>query len=58
VSCTIYEKSTELLNLLANSIVDRDPKKKDMVYFSVNEVHLVEQFLNNLLINYKEHDKS
>jgi hypothetical protein len=51
VSINLHDKSKELLSLLANSIVDRDPNKKDAIYFSVNEINVVQQFLYDLILN-------
>lgn len=45
----IYEKSSELLEMLANSIYDRDPNNPKPFFFSINEMHLVEKWLNDLL---------
>lgn len=45
----IYQKSSELLEKLANSIYDRDPNNPKPFFFSLNEVHIVEKWLNELL---------
>lgn len=45
----IYQKSAELLEKLANSIYDRDPNNPKPFFFSLNEVHIVEKWLNELL---------
>lgn len=50
----LYERSSDLLNQIANSIVDRDPSKKDVLYFTIQEINLVEQFLRNLLLEYRK----
>jgi hypothetical protein len=39
----IHAKSQELLESLANSILDRSPHQP--VFFHVNEMHIVERFL-------------
>lgn len=45
----IHAKSAELLEQLANSVYDRDPKKPDPLFFSLTEIHLVEKWLSETL---------
>lgn len=52
----LTKKTTELLNLIANSLYDREDKSIDSLYFSSSERAVVEQFLQDLLVEY-EHDK-
>ncbi len=44
-----YEKSQLLLNAIANSIYDRDPPNERPMYFSVTEIHLVDNFLQDMI---------
>lgn len=46
----ITSKAMELLEQLANSILDREGQKEP-IYFTITQIHLVETFLDNL---YKE----
>lgn len=41
----IHAKSQELLEILANSIHDRDPKNLNPFFFNIAEVHATEKWL-------------
>ncbi len=41
----IFDKATELLERLANSVYDRDPANPKPLFFSLTEVNLVEEWL-------------
>ena len=49
MSIDLYQKSSELLERLANSILDRDPQNPNPFCFNVAEVHIVEEWLKELL---------
>ncbi len=46
----IHQKSSELLEKLANSIYDRDPSNPNPLFFSMNEIHIVEKWLKDILL--------
>jgi len=48
VSINVHEKSSQLLERLANSIYDRDPAHPKPFFFNINEIHIVEDWLNDL----------
>lgn len=50
----IYAKSVQLLERVANSVHDRDPKNPNVINFSLNEVHIVEDLLRELMKELKE----
>ncbi len=50
----IYAKSVQLLERVANSVHDRDPKNLNLLTFSLNEIHIVEEWLKELLIELKK----
>jgi len=43
------QKAHKLLEALANSIHDRDPKSQTPFFFSINEVEIAEEWLKNFL---------
>ena len=45
----IYEKSVQLLERVANSVHDREPKNPNLFTFSLREIHIVEAWLKELL---------
>jgi hypothetical protein len=45
----LYQKSTELLEKLANSIYDRDPQNPNPFFFNMAEIHIVEKWLSEVL---------
>ncbi len=50
----LHAKSFQLLETLANSIHDRDPKNPNPFFFSLTEVHVAEQWLRDLEKELKE----
>jgi hypothetical protein len=50
----IYAKSVQLLERVANSVHDRDPKPPNLLSFSMNEIHIVEEWIKELLKELKE----
>lgn len=53
MSIDIYERSTELLERLANNIYERSPKTDEPFFFSIQEVHIVESWLKEILTKQK-----
>jgi hypothetical protein len=45
----IHEKSSQLLERLANSIFDRDTTNPNPLCFSTKEIHIVEEWIRELL---------
>lgn len=45
MSIDLYAKSQQLLETLANSIHDREPKSPNPFFFNINEIHVTEQWL-------------
>jgi hypothetical protein len=45
----IYAKSVQLLERVANSVHDRDPKNPNMLTFSIKEIHIVEEWMRELI---------
>lgn len=43
----LREKSTQLLEKIANSVHERDPKNPNLLCFNVKEVQLVEDWLRD-----------
>ena len=41
----LREKSTQLLEKIANSVHEREPKNPNLYFFTVTEVNLVEEWL-------------
>lgn len=44
-----YDKAVELLEKIANSVLERDPKTPNPLFFSVDEVKVVKDWLEELL---------
>lgn len=51
MSIDYYAKSVELLERIANSVHERDPKNPNLLCFSSSEVQLVEQWLKEFSEN-------
>ena len=45
----LYPKAVQLLEKIANSVHERDPKNANLLCFSVSEVQLVEQWLKEFI---------
>ncbi len=45
----LHVKSQELLEALANSIHDRDPKNPNPFFFSISEIHVAEAWLQRFI---------
>lgn len=45
----IYFKSVQLLERVANSVHERDPKNPNLLFFSTSEVQVVEDWIRELL---------
>lgn len=45
----IYAKSVQLLERVANSVHDRDPKNPNLLTFSLSEIHIVEEWIRELV---------
>lgn len=43
----LHAKAIELLEKVANSVHERDPKNPNLLCFSINEVHLVKKWLTD-----------
>ena len=50
----IHAKSVQLLERVANSVHDRDPKNPNLLTFSLSEILIVEEWLKELLKELKE----
>ena len=53
MSIDLYQKSSELLEKLANSIYDRDTNNPNPFFFNVAEVHIVENWLADIMKDIK-----
>lgn len=51
-----YAKSVQLLERVANSLYQRDPKNPNLLCFSTNEVHVVEEWLQELVEEIRYYD--
>lgn len=49
MSIDIYAKSVQLLERIANSVHERDQKNQNLLFFSANEVQIVEKWLSELI---------
>ena len=49
MSLDLYAKSSELLEKLANSIYDRDATNPNPFFFNVSEIHIVENWLKEVI---------
>ena len=45
----IHAKSVQLLERVANSVHDRDPKSPNLLTFSLSEIHIVEEWIRELV---------
>jgi hypothetical protein len=54
MSFDIHEKSSQLLERLANSIYDRDPNNPNPLCFSTKEMQIVDNWLRETLIEYEK----
>lgn len=45
----IYAKSVQLLERVANSVHERDPKNPNLLCFSTSEVQVVEEWLEEFI---------
>lgn len=54
MSIDIYAKSVQILERIANSVHDRDPKAPNLFCFTISEVHLVESWLEEILRELRE----
>ena len=45
----LHAKSQQLLETLANSIHDREPKNLNPFFFNINEIHVAEKWLNDFI---------
>lgn len=45
----LYVKSQQLLEALANSIHDREQKSNTPFFFNIQEVHIAERYLKELI---------
>jgi hypothetical protein len=45
----LHAKSQDLLETLANSIHDREPKSTSPFFFNINEIHVAEKWLKEFL---------
>ena len=50
----VYAKSVQLLEIVSNSLHDRDPKNPHLLTFTLNEIHIVENWLKELLTELKK----
>jgi hypothetical protein len=49
MSIDLHAKSQDLLETLANSIHDREPKSLSPFFFNINEIHVAEKWLNDFI---------
>jgi hypothetical protein len=45
----LHAKSQQLLEALANSVHDRDPKSTEPFFFNISDVHVAEQWLTEFI---------
>ena len=45
----LHAKSQQLLETLANSVHDRDPKNLNPFFFNIAEIHVAEQWLRDFI---------
>lgn len=50
----LHAKSQQLLETLANSIHDREPKSLSPFFFNIAEIHAAEQWLRDFVKELKE----
>lgn len=49
MSIDLYAKSQQLLETLANSVHDRDPKNLTPFFFNIAEIHVAELWLKDFM---------
>jgi hypothetical protein len=49
MSIDLYSKAVQLLEKVANSVHERDPKNPNLLCFSYTEVEVVEKWLNDFI---------
>jgi hypothetical protein len=49
MSIDLHAKSQQLLESLANSIHDREPKSTNPFFFNINEIHVAEKWLKEFI---------
>lgn len=52
----IYAKSVQLLERVANSVHERDPKNPNLLCFSTNEVQVVEEWMREFIKELQEEE--
>jgi hypothetical protein len=52
---TPHAKAMQLLERVANSIIEREPRYPNQFCFSANEVHIVEKWIKEFLLEIQEH---
>lgn len=50
----LHAKSQQLLETLANSVHDRDPKSTNPFFFNMADIHAAEEWLKNFVKEVKE----
>lgn len=50
----LHAKSQQLLEALANSVHDREPKSTNPFFFNIAEIHVAEQWLRDFIKELKE----
>ena len=53
MSLDLHAKSQQLLEALANSIHDRDPKCLNPFFFNITEIHVTERWLSDFIAEIK-----
>ncbi len=54
----IYVKSVDLLEKIANSVIDRDQSMHNVLFFNTNEIQIVEHWLRELIKEVCDNKKS
>lgn len=54
MSIDLYAKAVQLLEKVANSVYERDPKTANVISFSTTEVQLVEGWLKDFMEEAKQ----
>lgn len=49
MSIDLYAKAVNLLEQIANSVHERDPKNPNLLFFSASEVQVVEEWLKEFI---------
>lgn len=45
----LYAKSQQLLETLANSVHDREPKSQEPFFFNISDIHAAEKWLEDFI---------